>query len=152
MFKKLLVPIDGSKSANLALKTAVSLAKDNGSSIVILHVLEIGTLSLIEEDPVKAVIGSLSDTMVEISEKGKQILAEARAQLRDVHFEERLELGNPAVVICKAANEESCDLIVLGSRGMGNLEEMLLGSVSHQVLHKCPCPVLLVKDNLRRKQ
>ncbi len=55
------------------------------------------------------------------------------------------ETGNPSEVIVKTAQSEDADLLGLGLRGLGRVAELVLGSVSHQVLSHAPCPVLLVK-------
>ena len=57
----------------------------------------------------------------------------------------RIEWGEPGSVICAVAAEEHADLIVVGSHGKGVLRRVLLGSVSHHVLHHAPCPVLVVR-------
>jgi nucleotide-binding universal stress UspA family protein len=53
--------------------------------------------------------------------------------------------GDPAAEICRVAEEGRYDLIVIGSHGSGFLKRVLLGSVSHHVLHHAPCPVLMVR-------
>jgi nucleotide-binding universal stress UspA family protein len=55
----------------------------------------------------------------------------------------RLETGSPAEVIVNVAGDERVDLIVLGARGLGPIKELVLGSVSHAVLHGATCPVLI---------
>ena len=57
----------------------------------------------------------------------------------------RKETGHPADVILCVGEEESCDLIVLGSRGLGEVKRFLLGSVSDAVAHHAYCPVLIVR-------
>jgi nucleotide-binding universal stress UspA family protein len=60
--------------------------------------------------------------------------------------ERRVVHGDPAIEICRVAEEGRFDLVVIGSHGLGFLKRVLLGSVSHYVLHHAPCPVLLVRE------
>jgi nucleotide-binding universal stress UspA family protein len=78
-------------------------------------------------------------------------LADARALLRDVAVRldagdaaQRAELGSPADRIVAIADEENAALLVIGSRGRGDMRSALLGSVSHSVLSKATCPVVIV--------
>ena len=78
-------------------------------------------------------------------------LADARALLHDVagrldagDAEQRAELGSPADRIVAIADEEDAALLVIGSRGRGDVKSALLGSVSHGVLSKATCPVVVV--------
>jgi nucleotide-binding universal stress UspA family protein len=78
-------------------------------------------------------------------------LADARALLRDVAVRldagdaaQRAELGSPADRIVAIADEENAALLVIGSRGRGDMRSALLGSVSHGVLSKATCPVVIV--------
>lgn len=57
----------------------------------------------------------------------------------------RTEQGDPASVICQVAADEGFDLIVVGSHGAGLVRRLLMGSVSHHVLHHAPCPVMVVR-------
>lgn len=59
---------------------------------------------------------------------------------------ERVVHGDPGTVICRIAEDEAFDLIVVGSHGSGFIKRVLLGSVSHHVLHHAPCPVLVVRE------
>jgi len=60
--------------------------------------------------------------------------------------ERRVVHGDPAIEICRVAEEGRFDLVVIGSHGSGFLKRVLLGSVSHHVLHHAPCPVLVVRE------
>lgn len=60
------------------------------------------------------------------------------------------ETGNPAGIILKAAQSAGADLLVMGPRGLGRIAELVLGSISHQVLTHAPCPTLLVKRPLEQ--
>lgn len=58
----------------------------------------------------------------------------------------RVAHGDPGATICAVAASESFDVIVVGSHGSGVIRRVLLGSVSHHVLHHAPCPVLVVRE------
>ena len=60
--------------------------------------------------------------------------------------ERRVVHGDPSIEICRVAEEGRFDLVVIGSHGSGFLKRVLLGSVSHHVLHHAPCPVLVVRE------
>jgi nucleotide-binding universal stress UspA family protein len=60
--------------------------------------------------------------------------------------ERRVAHGDPAIEICRVAKEGRFDLVVIGSHGWGFFKRVLLGSVSHHVLHHAPCPVLVVRE------
>jgi nucleotide-binding universal stress UspA family protein len=59
--------------------------------------------------------------------------------------ERRLEYGDPATEICRVAKDEAYDVVVIGSHGKGFVKRVLLGSVSHEVLHHASAPVLVVR-------
>jgi nucleotide-binding universal stress UspA family protein len=82
----------------------------------------------------------------EVSER-RQELAEAEAFLAEKGIKANLVEGHgdPAEVIVDAAKEAGADLIVVGTRGLGTAERVLLGSVSTKVLHDAPCDVLVVR-------
>ena len=63
-----------------------------------------------------------------------------------VDAEARVEVGDAGETICSVAEEIAADVVVIGSHGNGRLKEILLGSVSHYVLHHAPCPVLTVRS------
>ena len=59
--------------------------------------------------------------------------------------ERRIEFGDAAAAICRVAEDEHFDLVVIGSHGRGFLKRMVMGSVSHHVLRHAPCPVLVIR-------
>lgn len=63
----------------------------------------------------------------------------------NVNYKTTVLRGNPGPEIVKYANEQSVDLVVIGSRGLNSLQEMVLGSVSHKVMKRVNCPALVVK-------
>jgi nucleotide-binding universal stress UspA family protein len=145
MFRKILVPYDGSVNADDALAKAVELAGLTGGEIVILTVyrhhsmLEASFSMVRHTEP-----GNMDDIMRasarEVAEHGKAKAHEAGGQ----RVRAFVKAGQPARTIVAWAKEKEVDLIVIGSRGLGSLEGYLLGSVSHKVTGLAECPVLVV--------
>lgn len=138
-FKRILLPVDGSPESLSAARYALSHAGGDQTEYVLAHVY----------DPVPRTIGGehLERLGQEISTEEDAVMAPYRALFREAGllFRERLEEGHPAPVIVRLAAEEGCDLILMGTRALSDLSGLLLGSVSHQVVHEAPCPVLLVR-------
>ncbi len=146
MFKRMLVPVDGSKGAERALLAAVDLQKAvAGEELMILTVfrhhsqLEASLAMVRHPDP-----DNIDDAMrahaKEIAERAKRLATDAGA----VGVRAFVKNGPPARSIVAFSNERAADLIVLGSRGLGSIEEYLLGSVSHKVTGLAKCPVMVV--------
>ncbi|WP_258193125.1 universal stress protein [Nitrosomonas oligotropha] len=80
-------------------------------------------------------------------EAGMALLTPAKARLESagIPFDVHVRTGNPAEVIIDLSREYHCDLIVMGTRGMGTIKNLLLGSVASKVIHLTEKPLLLVK-------
>lgn len=63
----------------------------------------------------------------------------------DIEIEQDLAAGPPAEAILRAADARKCDLIIMGARGLSDLQGLLLGSVSHKVIHHAECPLMIVR-------
>jgi len=145
MFKRILVPIDGSGYAGQALDTACQLAGREGAKLLILHVVvkrpippELQQFAEVEHLDKTSLPYSLGERIVEA--------AAARAAEQGVYSVVSLiKEGDPAGVILATALEQDSDLIVMGSRGLGTLKELLLGSVSHKVTQMAPCACMTVR-------
>ena len=147
MFQKILVPIDGSSPSQDALKMAANIAKTMQSKLTVLHVIDL-TSAYIFLETMTALNSQQIHTMTdELETKGKQILNDAATEIQSTSLtcESILKTGHPARVICEVAKTDRFDLIIMGSRGLSDFKGLLLGSVSHQVLQRSHCPVLLVK-------
>lgn len=152
MFEKILVPIDGSKSADNALVQAFKLAKIHGSVVEILHVM-----TLAENLPTQPEMSEKIDTpsewveeyLTQIRERDEKMLSEAVQKANDAGLQgkvtSKLKVGKPGDVILEEASRGAFDLIVIGNRGLSGLKEFVLGSVSHQVVDESNVPVLVVK-------
>lgn len=143
MFKRILVPIDGSATSNKVLREAQALAQRLGASMTVLTVVP--DLVLMEY---MSVDFATAEILQASQDKSDFILNEAKKQ---VDFTGPIEyvslMGQPAKTIVDYAEEKAMDLIILGNRGLGAFSRTLLGSVSNRVLNLSPIPVLVVKDN-----
>ena len=137
MFRKILVAVDGSRHSSQALEFGDDLSRRYKIPMLVLHAFP----------HVSDLLGTPQyERVLEAREMiGEQILASARAQLsKREPVETQLIEGPPAPAILRVAAEEHCDLIVIGSRGHGQLAGILLGSVSSVVAQRAECPVLIV--------
>ena len=139
MFKKIIWATDGSATADRALELAKSLAKQDGAALIALHSLEElagpggrgAYPEQADEEDVEAKIGRQVDELV-----AEGISAQRRVVQGGV--------TGAAHTIARVASEDGADLIVAGTRGHTTLSGLLLGSVTHRLLHIAPCPVLVV--------
>lgn len=146
MFKRILVPVDGSDFATNAAKKALVIAQKHDSKITLLHVVNHSQLFSMGAPQSLPVI---TDLMIEGVIKGaEKILEDTRQALgpSEMEIESKIEWGTPAQVIINLARNQACDLIVMGSRGLNKVSGLFLGSVSDRVTKIAPCPVMLIKD------
>ncbi|HOW46840.1 MAG TPA: universal stress protein [Rubrivivax sp.] len=139
---KVLVAVDGSAAAMEAVREALRLVGAGlRASLVLANVQEPATLYelLLAHDP--EVIEQIA------AEAGLELLEPARALVRAAGVEHEIEVarGDPAHTLIDIVENFGCDLVVMGARGMGRLRSAMLGSVSHEVLHAAPVPVMVVR-------
>ncbi|OGR00049.1 MAG: hypothetical protein A2505_05325 [Deltaproteobacteria bacterium RIFOXYD12_FULL_55_16] len=142
-YRKILVAYDGSPSAKNALSLASQVAREDKSWIKVLAVVPSyqGDLDLI----------GVSNIKEAITGPGLELLAEAKriADQEGVHILSNLEQGEPYEQIVQVAEEENCDLIVMGRRGKGTVERALIGSVTARVIGHTSKDVLVIPENSR---
>ena len=138
-FKKILNPVDGSEHSKRATQYSIELAKQFDSKIILLHCHA--------KFPVVLAEPHFQNAINEIMKNSEELIKPFEDLLEDsgVEYEIRILEGSPANNIDTVVNIEKIDLIVMGSRGVGNFEGLFLGSVAHQVLHKVQCPVFIIK-------
>lgn len=145
MFERILVPMDGSDGAYNALKLAVELQETCGSELIILCVyrhysLLEASMSMVRPEQPENLDDSMKEYATGVVEKAKKFAKEHGCrQVRGF-----VKSGPPARTIVGFAKKKEVSLIVLGSRGLGDVDGYLLGSVSHKVTSLAKCPVLVV--------
>jgi nucleotide-binding universal stress UspA family protein len=147
MYKKILVPVDGSATSNRALDSAVELAKTFGASMRLVHVIEEAAY-LTGYDPLGGYAGDLIGIM---RESGNKLLAEAMARVdaAGVKVDAMLfdKLGERlAETVANGAKDWGAELIVLGTHGRRGVGRLLMGSGAEQIIRLAPVPVLVVRD------
>ncbi len=138
MFSRILVPVDGSRYAENAIRHASDLAGKYGSSVTLIHVVATRVYAMAE-------VGVLISK--DLEKEGMEILRKSQelASSLGISANTRLVSGVPAEEILRFAESEKFDLIVMGSRGLSEVKAFLLGSVSDKVSHHARCPVLIVR-------
>ncbi|KYZ75266.1 hypothetical protein AXX12_13990 [Anaerosporomusa subterranea] len=144
MYKKVLVPIDGSKNSFKALAHAIALARYAGAELGVLYVSvlsqQLPLASQIEGHKIPTY------SVAKPEEFAKKILSEGvKCVPSTVKVQAYNEVGSPTIVITEFAEQNNYDVIVIGSRGLGSISGLVLGSVSNYVVHAARCPVLVVK-------
>lgn len=139
MYKHILLAADGSENAVRAAKEAIKIASLSKETIV--EVVYVADFEKAKTDILHA--SSAEALLIERRKKIKnveQVLLEA-----NVNYKVAILHGVPGPEIIKYANEKAVDLVVIGSRGLNGLQEMVIGSVSHKVMKRVNCPALIVK-------
>jgi|SRR5919198_500198 nucleotide-binding universal stress UspA family protein len=141
LFSRILVAVDSSDYAMKAFEYAIQLARAVNAKVFVVHVVQ---------NPAMTV-----DTLVSVSElktsfktQGSKLLT-SLSSIAEAKFgmtvETILEEGDPPKVILYTAKKFNANMIVIGTRGLSQIKELLLGSVSHSVTKHADIPVLVVK-------
>jgi nucleotide-binding universal stress UspA family protein len=145
MYKRILVPVDGSPTANRGLKEALRLAKAHRARLCLLHVVEEFFVAQAGEAIVYA-----EEMFDALKASGRKVLARAQAAAKKSGVPARTVLvesiAQPvADVIVRQARRFKADLIVLGTHGRRGVRRVVLGSDAEQVVRLAQAPVLLVR-------
>jgi len=140
MIRKILVATDGSDHARKAVEIASDIALKYKATVYLIHVVS----------PIPSMgYGDVLQKIEEGQEQfAKEILEKAVKEVKRKglgNFQSTMLHGDPAHAIIEFARKNSVDMIVMGSRGLGTLEDLFLGSVSHKVSHLAECTCVTVK-------
>ena len=144
--KKILVPIDGSKSSSMAIEKAKEIALAFNSQVILLTVME-SNINDYPSNPYKfspELVNNMKKENKGISEK---ILEDGKARFigLPIKVETKLLEGNPAEMITQCAMNDDYDLVIMGSSGMSGLRTILVGSVTRSVTMNLKKPILIVR-------
>lgn len=138
----ILIPVDGSSHAKKALKYAISTIKEGLAADI--HIINV--------QPMVYPIGELPMLDIELIEEAqkkqaKKVISAASKMLNEAGLKHttHFEFGPVASSIVSYAKAHGCDSIIMGTRGMGLLKNIVLGSTSNKVVHLAEIPVTLVK-------
>jgi len=149
MYKRILVPLDGSSTSKLGLQEALRFAKGQKASLCLLHVVDELFITQAGEGMV------IADQIFErLRASGRKILAAGLAVARTRRVRARTVLvetmaGSVADVIVRQARTWKADLIVIGTHGRRGVRRVVMGSDAEQVLRNAPVPVLMVRGKRR---
>lgn len=147
MYDRILVPTDGSPEVDAVLDHAAELAAVHDAELHILYVVNTaGYVGLPTEAGIEG-LGSM------LREQGEAALDRAEDRV-DEPVERVLAEGSPGKEIVRYADDENCDLVVMGTHGRGGIDRLLMGSVAERVVRTSTVPVLTVrvKEETRRAE
>ena len=147
MFKRILVPVDGSRTSTLGLQEAIKMAKSHHATLYLLHVVDERVLT-------QTIEGGAADfdrLLASLRDSGRQILAAAQARTRKSRVRAKATLvenivNSVAGVIIGQAKKLRADLIIIGTHGRRGVRRIVMGSDAEEVVRTTPVPVLLVRS------
>ena len=155
MFKRILVPVDGSRTSEAGLNTALRMARDAKAQLVLLHVVDESVLVLSGES---AGASYLDRLMADMREGGRRIVAKAATLAKQGRVAAKtvvVESVGPrrvADIIVQQAKKQRADAIVIGTHGRRGISRMVMGSDAEEVVRASPVPVVLVRSETRGKK
>lgn len=148
MFKKILIPVDGSDLALKAAETGVKLASEVGAAVVFLHAMApyiapyAAEIAMVDDKTQLMFEKSIADASMRILDAAKKI-----ADAADVASEAVTAVNSRAeVFIAKTVKDRGCDLVVIATHGRGAVGRFVMGSVTTRLLPISPVPVLVYRD------
>ena len=151
MYKKILLPTDGSKNSEKAIEHALRIAELEDSEIIILNVVDSVYLTGLPEEDL------ITKSELILEKKKKKIINHVKSIIENMEEEKgfkidhvkltpRTEEGNAADVILKLSEKEDVDLIVIASSGKHMLDRFLLGSVTEKTVRHSTVPILVIPN------
>lgn len=143
MYKKIMVPLDGSKTAEAVLPHAKALAHSEGAEIILLNAVANPAVEFAFADPSIA-----AQTLTEEEEQGKKYMEQVEEALKKEGYEVKTVLydGPPAKTILKIAEEMEVDVIAMSTHGRTGPAHFIMGSVAERVVRHSKVPVMLIRS------
>jgi nucleotide-binding universal stress UspA family protein len=141
--KKILVPIDFSKPSQYAAKMAAKIAKKTNATVYLIHLIELpsGVIDMISSSHF-----SIPESMLYLRKTKEKVLEFKESFFsNDITVEYFIKLNNPFEGIKKCANKINADLIIMGSKGHSEFEEIIVGSNTEKIVRNSKIPVIVVK-------
>ncbi len=151
MIKSILVAVDGSENSNRALDFAADFAEKFSASLTIINVSEAPAIGVVPpQDPSAVSPESMIIFSKDLDRIHQGILDKAVSYVKQAKpnlvIATKLREGEPANEIISEAKESAIDVLVVGHKGGGRVQEFLgLGGISEKVVHLAPCPVVIVR-------
>ncbi len=150
MIRKILVPTDGSGPSRKAMEYATDLARQTGSTIVVVSVVDKYPYFMAQTVPPAAAPTHLVESMEDYLKQAAEAIVEEAGKFceaRGIGLQKLVRTGHPVREITRAAEDSGVDLIVMGSHGRSAFGASLLGSVTIGVIHsEARIPVLVVRN------
>ena len=140
MFEKVLLAVDGSEHALHAARTATDLVRTMNSTEIRIVVVFDSIPPYLGEPNLQQAINARMESARVVMDKAIEVVGDIPCEIHTEFIE-----GSPAEAIIDVAKTRKSDVIVMGSRGLGKLAGLLLGSTSQKVVAHAPCPVLIVR-------
>lgn len=139
MYNNILLAVDGSENSIRATEEAIKIASlTRDCKIEVVFVVDFSKAK-------NEVIHVHGKEELELSRKKKLLPIEEKLKVNNLSYKIKILHGEPGPTIVDYANKEKFELVIVGSRGLNSLQEMVLGSVSHKIAKRVQCPVLIVK-------
>jgi nucleotide-binding universal stress UspA family protein len=138
LYMNILVPLDGSKYSEKALLHACDMAKNYKSHLILLYVVEkLISINLLDRKEYLKILRKFGNNVL--------IKAKKTTTLQGIDSKIIMKEGNITNEIIKLAKKEQCNLIIVGSKGLGATLRFFLGSVSNKLANNAPCSIFIVK-------
>ncbi|NOQ44194.1 MAG: universal stress protein [Nitrosopumilus sp.] len=138
LYMNILVPLDGSGDSQKALLQACDLAKNYQANLILVYVVEKShSLNLLDRKEYLEILRKFGNKVLI---KGKQT-----AKNKGLDVTTMIKEGNISNEIVKLAKNKKCNLIIVGSKGLGATARFFLGSISNKLANNSPCSILIVK-------
>jgi len=139
-YERVLIPTDGSDQAGTAVEPAIAVAEAFDATVHVLNIVDLGTITSGSD------VAAASDLIEDLHDRGEETTEAIAERAREAGLEATAAVttGFPGVGLLKYVEDESIDLVAMGTRGRTGVERLLLGSTTERTIRRSPVPVLSV--------